>query len=85
MKGLGFEIKEMFAFVAVHGDGDEGVLGASINSQWMPLVGADLDRVKSLAPIAKHIAEETGTAIKLVKFSNREELDIDSLVDADDL
>ena len=68
-------IKEMFAFIAVD-DGDEGICGANLPGiGFAPLVGADMERIDSLRPIARDIAMALGKEIKLVKFSVREELE----------
>ena len=68
-------IKEMFAFVAEgSGPDDEGVVGMNTGSGWMPLVGADMARVESLKPIARGIAAQTGKKIKLLHFTQREDL-----------
>jgi len=42
----------------------------------MPLVGADMARVQSLKPIAKRIAQVTRKRIILVKFINREDIEV---------
>ncbi len=65
-------IDQMFAFVAVDADGTEGVCAFQINGAWVPLVGADMERVESLRPIARKLARASGRPITLVKFSNRE-------------
>lgn len=67
-------INEMFAFVASDSLG-EGLIAELIGNQWMPLVGADMDRVKSLRPIAERAARQTGKKIKLVKFTTRVHLE----------
>ncbi len=68
-------IEEMYAFVAEDsGPDDEGIVGMNTGSGWMPLVGADMARIESLKPIARTIASETGTRIKLLHFTHREEL-----------
>lgn len=69
------KIEEMYAFVAEDsGPDDEGIVGINTATGWMPLVGADMARVESLKPIAKGIAAQTGKKIKLVHFTNREDL-----------
>lgn len=68
-------IEEMYAFVAEDsGPDDEGLIGMNTGSGWMPLVGADMARVESLKPIAREIAEATGKKIKILHFTQREEL-----------
>lgn len=67
-------IDEMFAFIAQGENGDEGVMGCSTSQGMMPLVGADMDRVKSLIPLADIVRETTGKDYKIIKFSKREEI-----------
>ena len=68
-------IEEMYAFVAEDsGPDDEGVVGMATGSGWMSLVGANMARVERLKPIAKSIAVETGKKIKLIHFTNREDI-----------
>jgi len=68
-------IEEMYAFVAEDKDpDDEGVVGFMADTGWMPMVGADMARAESLKPIAQNIARTTGKKIKLLRFTNREEL-----------
>lgn len=67
------KIDEMFAFVADDTEG-EGVMVITVDGQSLPLVGADMDRVKSLAGIAEMIKKESGKDYKILKFSTREDI-----------
>lgn len=70
------KITEMFAFIAEDkGPNDEGVVGMNRGSYWMPLVGADMKRAASLRSIAEGIARATGKKVKLVHFTNREDME----------
>jgi len=70
-------IDSLYAFVAEDsGPDDEGIVGAQTSGGWMPLVGADMARVKSLRPLAEAIARQTGKTIKLLHFETRRELEI---------
>jgi|SRR6266849_5113092 len=72
-------IDEIFMFISVDDDGNEGVCAFQTASGMMPMIGADLDRIESLRPIAKQLAgiqEYTGKKIRLVKFKVREEMEI---------
>lgn len=71
----GFKIKTITAFIATEDDGTEGVIAMLNGEQWMPLIGADEDRIKALKPFAKEIAETSGCPAKMVRFSNREDLE----------
>jgi hypothetical protein len=68
------KIDSMYAFIAKDKEGEEGVVGMKTHDGWIPMVGADMDRVNSLMPIAKMIAEQTGVTIKLYLFTGRTEI-----------
>lgn len=70
-----FKITEIYAFVSVDEDGNEGVLAANLGGMMMPFVCADKARVDSLRNHAEKIAHMTAKKIKLVKFTNREEIE----------
>jgi len=69
------KIEEMFAFVAEDEDG-EGIMGFKMpgGGTLMPMVGADMARVKSLYPIAEHVSKLTGKSFRVLKFSTREDI-----------
>ncbi len=69
-------IDEMFAYVAVDDEG-EGITAylSPENGQWMPMVGADMDRMKSLAPVAQQLADKGDRPIKLIRYETRTELE----------
>lgn len=63
------KITELFAFVVEDKDGDdEGVMGMSFNGEWMPFLGADIARVKSIKPFADHVARVSGKRYKVLRF-----------------
>ena len=70
-------IKEIFAFVAEDsGPDDEGITAMPVGHFWMPMVGADMARVNSLRPVAAKIARRTRKPIKILRFTNRVELEV---------
>ena len=69
-------IEQMYAFIAEEGPDDEGVIGMNTRLGWMPLVGADMARVKSLRQMALQVAREAGKPVKLLRFTRREELEV---------
>lgn len=72
-EGIGKRIDEMYAFVMVHTDGDEGVIGfRGPDGHWLPLVGADMKRVDSLRSFAQVFARKEGKPVRLVRFTTRE-------------
>lgn len=75
-------IDALYAWVATAPDGGEGVCGASMPSpidgrmMMVPLVGADLDRVKSLRDYAETTRKLTGYPVRLVRFAHREDIEV---------
>ena len=43
---------------------------------WMPMVGADLDRVDQLRTLAKDTAKVTGRPVRLVHFIGRQDKEV---------
>lgn len=74
----GTRIKELWAYLAIDPKDDVEGLTAwrSPNGEWMPLVGADQDRMKSLRTKAEDIARQSGHTIRLVRFKQMEVLEI---------
>lgn len=66
------EITEMWAWIVEEATGCEGVAACEmlIDGQrfMMPLVGADEERVRSLEPHAKMVAERMGLPVRLRRF-----------------
>lgn len=72
----GFRIKDVWAFVAVGEDGDEGIMAMrQRDGSWMPMIAADEERIRLLRPIAEAQAEVTGTQVRLVRFHQRSEVE----------
>lgn len=71
------KIDAMFAFVAQGPEG-EGIMAASmiIDGQlmMMPMVGADLDRVKCLMPTALEISRASGKTFRVYRFDNKTDI-----------
>jgi len=70
------KIVELWAWVREdEGDG-EGILGTEIvidgRPMFVPLVGADRERMESYRHYAIKIGQKTGRKIKLMRFSNAE-------------
>lgn len=67
----------MYAFITVDPvDQTEGIIGMMLGGQYMPLVGADLERVEALRPHAQNIANVQGAEIKICLFSERVDIEI---------
>lgn len=68
----------MFAFVVVDpNDGKEGVPAfySPVMKAHMPMMGADIERAKSMRDIAQTMANEMGKRIELVRFVEREHVE----------
>jgi hypothetical protein len=65
-------ITELWAWIGVDADGDEGIAAHSMmvmgQAMMMPLVGADLERMRSLEPHARAVATLSGSEIRLRRF-----------------
>jgi hypothetical protein len=68
-------IDALYAWVATEPSGDEGVCSMQLGAVHMPLIGADMDRVKSLREHAELVRQATGYPVRLVRFSRREDLE----------
>jgi len=73
------KIDALYAWVAQEPDGGEGVCSASMpflgRETQMPFFGADIDRVKLLRPFAEAVRRATGYPIRLIRFSQRDDLE----------
>jgi hypothetical protein len=66
----GSRIDQMFAFTAIDPiDNIEGVVSVTIGGTAMPLVGADMERIQSLRPLASEVARRLKQKITLKRFS----------------
>lgn len=70
MKGH-INIESIYAFVVRDDDGTEGIVGALGPHGWIPLVGADMEKVQQLEPRVQMTANATGKTIQLVRFKTR--------------
>jgi len=68
-------IDAIYAWIATEPDGGEGVCSAQMGNMHMPLVGADMDRIKSLRRFAEIAHQFSGYPVRLVRFSKREDLE----------
>ena len=73
------KIEKLYAYIAHEKEDpdDEGLCAFKVpamgfeSEQWIPMVGADEARMKSLKEKAQEVANLTGQKITLVKFSNK--------------
>lgn len=68
-------IEEMFCFAVIDNDGIEGIPAMQTPIGPMPLVGADLDRMRSLLGAVMSLEAHHGKKVRLYKFSRKEEID----------
>jgi hypothetical protein len=67
----------MWAYIAEdEGPDDEGITAYYNGTEWMPMVGADKERMESLKPAARELAKAARRPIKLVRFFIREEIEV---------
>lgn len=66
------KITEIYAFISKDKNGNEGIMGVKqIDGSWMPLIGADIERVESLVPVADKIKQLTGVDYEIRYFIRR--------------
>jgi hypothetical protein len=75
------QIDTLYAFVATDPeDLTEGVLALErpngLGTDYMPMVGADLERVNDLRPHAERAAREQNVQVRLLHFTAREEVEV---------
>jgi hypothetical protein len=71
------KIDTLTAYVATGEDGqdDEGVMAYfQPGHGWIPMVGADMDRVRALLPIAEKVAAAAGKPYRVLEFSVRRDV-----------
>lgn len=71
-------IDRMYAYIATDPEGSgEGIAAHFMPGQgWMPLVGADMERMNSLRPIAQKLADAGGRRIVLAHFEDRRDIEV---------
>lgn len=70
------KIEALYSYLIVDTDGTEGIPAMRMSEVFMPLLGADEDRVRSLRSIAQDVANERGLPVTLARFTAREDLEI---------
>lgn len=72
------KVDAIYAYLAQGEDGCEGVMAAQVpingRMTMMPLIGADLTRLKSLLPVANTIALESNMTFRIYKFDNKTDI-----------
>jgi len=71
------KVNQIYAFFSVNKDDDiEGIAAFVDRGIVIPLIAADKSRLEELKLIAHDMAKKEGMALKLVKFTNREEMEV---------
>lgn len=70
-------VDKMFAFLAEDAEDDEGIIAfPTSDGSAMPMIGADMERIDSLEPMARAIAQVRGKPVTLVEFSVRRDVKV---------
>lgn len=68
---MSFRIGAIHAFIAVDGDGDEGL----VVIHGIPAIAADEKRLRELQPMVEGIAAASAIKVKLVRFDQRTDVE----------
>lgn len=71
----GFRITTIWVYTLVGGDNEEGIPSYLDGDTWMPMIAADRNRLEALRPFAQALADASGFAVHLSRFSERVELE----------
>ena len=69
-------IREIYIFVSTDAQGHDGIVSAAQGGMLMPLVTSKRRIAELMRPMVQQIVRETGTTVKLLRFSSREELEV---------
>lgn len=72
-------VKEIYAYMARDAQGNEGVANIQTQVQpgelmWVPLIAYSREQVEQFTATAIQIAKQVGAPLRLVRFSNMEDL-----------
>lgn len=70
---MALRIDKIWAFVATDKEGNEGICASYFpeSDMWLPLIGADMERIEIVRPLAELVAQNSNSVVKLVYFHNR--------------
>ncbi len=71
------KVDELFAFVTSEHQPEghqEGIIGVATKEGWMPLVGADMERVNSIVAFLKTHKIYDAIPYRIYRFSNKEDI-----------
>jgi hypothetical protein len=64
----GFRLTEMWVFVSIDTDGDEGIMGGNMDGEFLPFVTGRAELRDALAPKADVIAKLCGVTYEIRHF-----------------
>ena len=67
-------IDRLYAWITTDDEGEGVAAYLDPNLGWLPLIGADMERMKSLEHVAQELANSHGRKLILAKFENREDV-----------
>lgn len=73
---MAFKIESVRAFISEDENGEEGILAMSAGLVMMPMICADQARFERMRPLALSIAMMMKKRVKVIKLSQREDLEI---------
>ncbi len=68
-------INELYCFAVTDSDGSEGIPAIHTHIGPMPLVGADLDRIKSFLPAVEQLEKHHKNEVRCYRFTKKIEID----------
>ena len=73
---VGRRIERLYAWIATEPNGREGVpMVNSPEGGWVPLIGADRDRIESFREHARYYQRQLGCSVRLVCFDHLVEIE----------
>lgn len=74
--GRFLKITELFAFVSRDKKGHEGIMAfLNSNGTMMPMIGADIERVEQLVPVAELVKKKSGMDYEIRYFVQKQPRD----------
>lgn len=70
------QITELWAWICTEPDGGEGVPAFNSGGAWLPMMGADRERIESLRDMAELTARTAGYPLKLARFTTMEIVEV---------
>ena len=62
------KIEKIYAYIVDEGEGDEGIPAVQLGDSFFPLIGADMERIKSLEPYVEMVGDLKGKKMVFKEF-----------------